>query len=34
VAGLAEKLRAAASARQLPMEFIESASGQDPFLAI
>jgi putative NIF3 family GTP cyclohydrolase 1 type 2 len=34
VAGLAEKLRAAASGRQLPMEFIESASGQDPFLSI
>ena len=31
VAGLAEKLRAAASVRQLPMEFIEAASGQDPF---
>lgn len=34
VAGLAEKLRAAASARHLPMEFIASASGQDPFLSI
>lgn len=34
VAGLAEKLRAAARARQLPLEFIESASGQDPFLSI
>ena len=31
VAGLTEKLRAAASSRQLPMEFIESASGHDPF---
>jgi dinuclear metal center YbgI/SA1388 family protein len=34
VAGLAKKLRAAAHARQLPMEFIESASGQDPFISI
>jgi dinuclear metal center YbgI/SA1388 family protein len=34
VAGLAEKLRAAASVRQLPLEFIASASGQDPFLSI
>jgi putative NIF3 family GTP cyclohydrolase 1 type 2 len=34
VAGLAEKLRAAASVRQLPMEFIEAASGQDPFLSL
>lgn len=34
VAGLAKKLREVASARQLPMEFIESASGQDPFLTI
>ena len=34
VAGLAEKLRAAAYARQLPLEFIESTSGQDPFLSI
>ena len=34
VAGLAKKLRAAADARQLPLEFIESTSGQDPFLFI
>ncbi len=34
VAGLAKKLRAAASARQLPLEFFESTSGQDPFLSI
>jgi len=34
VAGLAGKLRAAAQARQLPVEFIESTSGQDPFLSI
>ena len=34
VAGLAEKLRVAASARHLSLEFIESASGQDPFLSI
>ncbi|PKN12450.1 MAG: Nif3-like dinuclear metal center hexameric protein [Deltaproteobacteria bacterium HGW-Deltaproteobacteria-4] len=34
VAGLAKKLRAAAHRRQLPVEFIESASGQDPFLSI
>ena len=34
VAGLAEKLRRAADARHLPLEFIESASGQDPFLSI
>jgi len=34
VAGLAEKLRAAAQARQLPLEFIASTSGQDPFLSI
>jgi dinuclear metal center YbgI/SA1388 family protein len=34
VAGLAKKLRAVANARQFPIEFIESASGQDPFLFI
>jgi len=31
VAGLTEKLRTAASTRHLPLEFIASASGQDPF---
>jgi hypothetical protein len=34
VAGLTEKLRTTARARQLPLEFIASASGQDPFLSI
>ena len=34
VAGLAKKLRTAATARQCPIEFIESASGQDPFLSL
>ena len=34
VVGLAEKLRAAARARQLPLEFIAATSGQDPFLSI
>ena len=34
VAGLTEKLRTTARARQLPVEFIASASGQDPFLSI
>ena len=34
VAGLAEKLETAAKERQLPLEFIASASGQDPFLSI
>jgi dinuclear metal center YbgI/SA1388 family protein len=34
VTGLAEKLRAAARARQFPIEFIESTSGQDPFISI
>lgn len=34
VPGLAAKLRAAALARHLPLEFMESASGHDPFLSI
>ena len=34
VTGLAAKLRVAATARHLPLEFIESASGHDPFLSI
>lgn len=34
VTGLTEKLRTTAGARQLPLEFIASASGQDPFLSI
>lgn len=34
VAGLAKKLRAAAHGRQLSVEFIESATGQDPFISI
>lgn len=34
IAGLAAKLRAAAIVRHLSMEFIESASGHDPFLSI
>lgn len=34
VSGLAEKLRLSARARHLPLEFIESVSGDDPFLSI